>query len=119
MRLACRYTARLEALGPSTGGCEVCTDLSEYYECCTARLAVVHMVQPHILAQATKFLTPGRVVVLNSPMHRNALAVILRMETARRARGGGGRGVTNLSAGSLEGDSATAKMFSVLVLTGQ
>lgn len=106
------YTARLEALGPSSGGCEVCTDLAEYYEACTARLALVHQVQPHILAQATKFLTAGRVVVLNSPMHRNALAVVLRMETTRR-----GPGRSAFSAGSPEADSASSKMFTVLIVT--
>lgn len=70
-------------------------------------LAHTHAVQNGIAVYGLKFLTTGRVVVINSAIHRNAAAVILRAEPS-----------TSVAAQQSQGQSgaATSKRFSVLVL---
>jgi hypothetical protein len=70
-------------------------------------LALTHVVQNGIAVYGLKHLATGRVVVLNSAMHRNAVAVILRAEPSSSISGQQGQG---------QGGAATTKRFSVLVL---
>jgi antiviral helicase SKI2 len=107
------YTARLEALGDSTA-CEVCSeDLTEYYDCYREMLSLAHVVQTHVLAQSSKFLTVGRVVVLTTALHKNVLAVVLRAERGSRRGGGGGGG------GGSGGGGASQQQYSVLLIKDQ
>ena len=83
--------------------CETCTDLGEFYDTCSELLARTHDVQAHLLAQGIKYLSAGRVIVVNNPQHRNALAVILRVEAKRSRR-------------DEDVSTAASQKFSVLVI---
>lgn len=66
--------------------CPFCErDLSDYYTVSSEVLALSHELQAFLLESrdSAKAFGTGRVVVVNNPLHRNALAVVIRAEASR------------------------------------
>lgn len=103
-----RQKAALEKLGEE----EFPPDLEQYYRRSVEALELSHQVQSAVLNSnaSNKVLTEGRVVVINSPLYRNALAVILRtIGSSGGSKHDAARGLNT----TLEND----RRFMVLVLT--
>jgi len=77
------YQTQLSSLEDSA--CNVCTFdvLRDAYDASAEIIHLTYAVQAGIVAHGLKFLSPGRVVVLNSPLYRNCIAVLLRVENQR------------------------------------
>eukprot|EP00035_Acanthoeca_spectabilis_P008573 m.155667 g.155667 ORF g.155667 m.155667 type:complete len:1346 (+) comp14415_c0_seq3:153-4190(+) len=95
--------AQLDQMG-TAGECHRCIDVAEFYEASKAVLSLTHVIQNGVASHGLKYLGVGRVVVLNSAIHRNTLAVILRAEPSAAV------------AASAQTGMAATKRFSVLVL---
>lgn len=93
---------QLDQIG--SADCHRCVDISDFYDATRTVLAVTHVIQNGIATHGLKYLGVGRVVVLNTAIYRNCVAVILRAELSTSAAAAGQAG------------AAATKRFSVLVL---
>lgn len=61
-----------------------CDDIEQYYLLASELNELRHWLQSKMMnsPQASKFLSPGRVVVISSRDHKNALAIILQLSTS-------------------------------------
>ncbi|KAI8903183.1 NUC185 domain-containing protein [Gorgonomyces haynaldii] len=57
--------------------CSICTDLEHFYNCSSQSLLIGYQMMEFIM-KSVKVLTPGRLVLVNTPMYRNCLGLILK-----------------------------------------
>eukprot|EP00041_Stephanoeca_diplocostata_P002800 m.29742 g.29742 ORF g.29742 m.29742 type:complete len:1321 (-) comp13774_c0_seq2:1735-5697(-) len=105
-----RCSTQLAALeGENAVACHRCApDLNVLYDHACEYLQLAHTVLAGVVTHGAKFLGTGRVVVVNTPTHRNCIAVVVRAAADARSAA-----ATLVHAGTA---TALAKRFVVVVL---